>query len=194
MPTPTKGDNEMTARPTHLLRHEHRVIEQALRALDGMCLRLKAGDKSPAESLSQALEFIRNYADRYHHFREEEYLFPALKQCGLEEGGALAFLRAEHVRERELLAELENALQIYRNDQAVAIEPFLEIADRFRQHLTRHMQQEDSLLFRLAEDMLDEETKRELMQHLAPGNDEALENARRKYEQMAAELENTWMI
>lgn len=184
----------MTTRPTHLLRHEHRVIEQALRALDGMCLRLKAGDKSPAASLSQALEFIRNYADRYHHFREEEYLFPALKQCGLEEGGALAFLRAEHIRERELLAELENALQIYRSDQAVGIEPFLEIVDRFRQHLTRHMQQEDSLLFRLAEDMLDEETKRELMQHLAPGNDEALENARRKYEQMAAELENTWMI
>ncbi|MBS1791757.1 MAG: hemerythrin domain-containing protein [Acidobacteria bacterium] len=184
----------MTARPTHLLRHEHRVIEQALRALDGMCLRLKAGDDSPAGALLQALEFIRNYADRYHHFREEEYLFPALKQCGLEEGGALAFLCAEHVRERELLAELENALQTYRGGNSIAVEHFLEIADRFRQHLIEHMQQEDNLLFRLAEDMLDEEAKGELMQRLASGNDEALDAVNRKYERLAAELENAWII
>lgn len=111
----------MTARPTHLLRHEHRVIEQGLRALDGMCLRLKAGDEIPAEALSKALEFVQNYVDRHHHFREEEYLFPALKQCGFEEGGALPFLLEEHAHERELLAELEFAIEEYRYGDSNAV-------------------------------------------------------------------------
>jgi len=184
----------MTARPTHLLRHEHRVIEQALRALDGMCVRLRAGDEIPPDALSQALEFIQNYADRYHHSREEEYLFPALEQYGFEEGGALAFLRGQHSHERELLAELEFAVEEYRYGDLKAVEHFIKITDRFRDHLIEHMEKEDSLLFRLAEDLLDDEAKDELMRRLArrPGEDQ--EDLSRRYEQLAAELEHAWAV
>ena len=184
----------MTTRPTHLLRHEHRVIEQALRALDGICLRLKAGDEIPAEALSQALEFIQNYADRYHHFREEEYLFPALKQCGFEEGGALAYLREEHTRERELLAELEFAVEEYRYGDSNAVQRFIEITGRFRNHLIGHMQKEEGLLFKLVEDMLDEEVKGDLMQRLAQSSGEDQADVSHKYERLAAELENAWTV
>ena len=48
------------SRPTHLLRHEHRVIEQAMRALEGMCIRMMAGSDVPDEELSKLLDFIRN--------------------------------------------------------------------------------------------------------------------------------------
>lgn len=184
----------MTARPTHLLRHEHRVIEQALRALDGMCLRLKAGAEIPAEALSQALEFVQNYADRYHHFREEEYLFPALKQCGFEEGGAVPFLLEEHAHERELLAELEFAVEEYRYGDSNAVQRFIEITGRYCKHLIGHMQKEDSLLFRMAEDLLDEDAKDQLMRNLARGDAESQEGISRRYEQTATELEHTWAI
>jgi hypothetical protein len=33
------------SRPTHLLRHEHRIIEQAIRALEGMCIRMQTGNR-----------------------------------------------------------------------------------------------------------------------------------------------------
>jgi Uncharacterized conserved protein len=46
------------SRPTQILRHEHRVIEQALRALDGMCLNMKMGGNVPPEALYQILDFI----------------------------------------------------------------------------------------------------------------------------------------
>ena len=91
------------SRPTHILRHEHRVIEQALRALDGMCLNLKIGGNVPPEALDQILDFIQNFADRFHHTREATYLFPALGQNGFQkEGGALRFLTEEHEIERML--------------------------------------------------------------------------------------------
>ncbi len=178
----------MTPRPTHLFRHEHRVIEQALRALDGMCFRLQAGDDIPVEALAQALDFVQNYADRFHHFREEEYLFPALKQCGLEEGGALHFLCDEHELERELLAELEFAIEEYRYGDSDAVRRFVEIMDRFRKHLIGHMQKEDTLLFRMAEDLLDDDAKNALMRNLA------VEGVSRKYERLAADLEKAWAI
>ncbi len=184
----------MTPRPTHILRHEHRVIEQVLRALDGMCLRLKAGDDVPAEALSQALQFIQRYADTHHHGREEEYLFPALKECGLEEGGALRFLQEEHALERKLLADLEFAVKQYRFGDADAILHFVEISDRFCQHLIGHMQKEDTLLFRMAEDLLDDDAKSELMQKLTQSSAERQEAQAQRYEQIAAELENAWTI
>jgi len=184
----------MTPRPTHILRHEHRVIEQVLRALDGMCLRLKAGDEVPAEALSQALEFIQIYADGHHHGREEEYFFPALKECGLEEGGALRFLQEEHALERKLLADLELAVEQYRYGDADAVLRFVEITDRFCQHLIGHMQKEDNLLFRMAEDLLDDDAKNELMQNLAQSSAAGQEAWNQRYERLAAELENTWTV
>lgn len=184
----------MTPRPTHILRHEHRVIEQVLRALDGMCLRLKAGDEVPAKALSQALEFIQTYADGHHHRREEEYFFPALKECGFEEGGALRFLQEEHTLERKLLADLEFAVEQYRRGDADAVLRFVGISDRFCQHLIGHMQKEDSLLFRMAEDLLDDDAKNELMQKLARSVADSREAWNHRYEQIAAELENVWTI
>jgi len=184
----------MTPRPTHILRHEHRVIEQALRAVDGICLRLKAGDDVPAEALSQALQFVQNYADRYHHVREEEHLFPLLEETGLLDGGALGFLQQEHALERGLLAELSLSVEEYRYGDADAVQRFVEIADRFRQHLIGHMQKEDSLLFRMAEDLLDDDAKNELMRNLAQTPAEDQNAPSQKYEQLAAELENAWAI
>ena len=78
-----------------------------MRALETMCLKLRTGDNVPVESLTQTLDFIRNYADRFHHTREEEYLFPLLEQTDLAEGSAMAFLREEHQLERELLVEFD---------------------------------------------------------------------------------------
>lgn len=184
----------MTPRPTHLLRHEHRVIEQALRALDGICLRLKVGNEIPAEALAQALDFIQNFADRFHHRREEEYLFPALKQFGFEEGGALHFLREEHSLERELLAELEFAVEEYRCGDSEAIRHFIEVSGRFCRHLIGHMQKEDTLLFRMAEDLLDEQAKNELMRNLGQGRADSRESVSQRYERLAAELEKAWAV
>lgn len=184
----------MTPRPTHILRHEHRVIEQALRAIEGICLKLKVGEIVPADALVQSLDFIQNYADRFHHLREEEVLFPALEEAGFgKQGGALHFLEDEHQTERELMAKLEFAVEEYECGDADAALQFIEASDQFRRHLIGHIQKEDTLLFRIAEELLDEESKTELMQRLAQAGDKD-DNAILEYERLAAELENTWTV
>ncbi len=181
------------SRPTHPLKHEHRVIEQAMRALDGMCLRMIAGGAVPDEELSKLLDFIRNFADQFHHVKEETLLFPALEQIGVrKENGPLAFLRNEHETERTLLAELELAVEDYRRNQA-ANKRFVSAALQYKDHLIGHMQQEEAILFRLAEEIMDDQAKDSLIRAFAEENAKALELSRR-YEQLATALEKTWAV
>jgi hemerythrin-like domain-containing protein len=181
------------SRPTHLLRHEHRVIEQAMRALDGICLRMRAGGSVPGEELSKLLDFIRNFADGFHHAKEERHLFPALEQIGIgDENGPLAYLRNQHETERRLLSELGRAVEEYRDDPASA-EKLVSAALQFKDHLIGHMQQEDAILFRLAEEMLDDQIKDSLIQSFAGKNAEA-QDITQRYEQLAEELEKAWAV
>jgi hemerythrin-like domain-containing protein len=181
------------SRPTHLLKHEHRVIEQAMRALDGMCIRMKAGVSVSYEDLTKLLDFIHNFADCFHHKKEETLLFPALERLGLrEESGSLAFLRDEHEAERRMLDELKWAIEDYRHNP-VAGEKFITVALEFKDHLIGHMQQEDAVLFDLAEEMLDGPAKDSLTHIFAEENAVAREMIER-YERIAGELENAWTV
>jgi hemerythrin-like domain-containing protein len=178
------------SRPTHILKHEHRVIEQALRALDGMCLNLKAGADVPPEALCQILDFIQSFADRFHHTKEETYLFPALGHNVLpKHGEALKFLIEEHEAERRLIAELELAIGGYRDGDSTAVDRFVEAANLYRDHQVNHIRQEEAILFRLAEEVLDESVKASLIRSFAQ---EDAQGAR--YEQMAQELEKNWAV
>jgi hemerythrin-like domain-containing protein len=181
------------SRPTHQLRHEHRVIEQAMRALEGMCFRMRAGSSVHGEELLQLLDFIRNFADGIHHAKEETHLFPVLEQIGIkDEDGPLEFLRSEHRTERRLLSELARAVEGYRCDPESG-ENFVKAALQFKGHLIGHMEQEEAILFRLAEEMLDDQTKSSLIRAFA-GKDADTHEMIQRYERLAKELEKAWAV
>ena len=181
------------SRPTHLLRHEHRVIEQAMRALEGICVRMRAGGAVPGDELNKLIDFIEGFADGLHHEKEERLLFPALHQAGIpRESGSLVFLCGEHEAERRLLGELHLAMQQKSRDSASS-ERFIAAALQCRDHLIGHMQQEDATLYHLVEEMLDDQAKDALTRALAA------ENAKTQlliqyYEQAAEELEKAWAV
>ena len=158
-----------------------------------MCLNLKSGGNVPPETLYQILDFIQNFADRFHHTREEIYLFPALGQNGFQmDGGALGFLTGEHETERMLTAELELAIGEYRHGDAAAIDRFVEAANLYRDHMVGHMREEDAILFRLAEEVLDEAVKASLTQSFAQEEAQGFDGTVARYELLAQELEKNW--
>jgi hemerythrin-like domain-containing protein len=180
------------SRPTHILKHEHRVIEQGLRALDGLCLKLRTGEAVQPEMMARLFEFFQQFAIRIHHGKEEAHLFPALKHIGVrEEGGVLGFLSDEHGLEQRLLGSLEVLVDLYRDGDATASDQFVETAIAFRDHLIGHMQQEDAVLFTLAEEMLDETIKAALLKSFASVGDSEVV---KRYELMASELEREWSV
>jgi hemerythrin-like domain-containing protein len=181
------------SRPTHLLRHEHRVIHQAMHALEGMCIRMRAGTIVPEEELANMLDFIRNFADGFHHAKEETHLFPALELIGIKnENGPIAFLRSEHKIERRLLSELTSAVEVYCRDSA-AYEKFVSVALQLKDRLIRHMQNEDAILFRIAEEMMDEQIKKSL-NHALNGWNAKAQAMTQRYEKMAIDMERAWSV
>lgn len=182
-------------RPFHILKHEHRVIERALRALDGVCMRLEGGNQVPASVLTQLADFISTFADHYHHGKEETCLFPALEQRGFQrEGGPLGVMEHEHEVERKLVAELYRSIEWYKSGDAQAMRRFIEASRTYIRTLIRHIEKEDSILFRLADEMLSEDDKARLSESFKKAESQIGLEKQQEYEQIASELEEKWAI
>jgi hemerythrin-like domain-containing protein len=77
----------------------------------------------------------------------------------------------------------------YRHDPAAGSK-FVSVANQYKDHLIGHMRQEEAILFKLAEEMLDGPVKDSLTHLFAEENAETRERTQR-YEQLAKELEKT---
>ena len=178
---------------THNLKHEHRVIERALRALDGMCSRIEAGETVPHESVMEIFDFLSTFGDRYHHGKEERFLFPALLREGIAlRGGATDALAREHERERSLISELGQAVEQYSRGQPESRRALVKAAREYVELMVEHFQKEDRALFRMANEFLDESVKDDLSSKFREAEAELGPALRQRYEQMAADLESRW--
>ena len=178
---------------THNLKHEHRVIERALRALDGMCVRIELGDTVPHESIAELFGFLSNFGDRFHHGKEEKYLFPALLREGVaQRGGATDALAREHDLERRLIIELGRAVESYGQNKPESRAAFVKTARQYVDLMVDHFQKEDRALFRIANDFLDEPAKEDLSRKFMEAEAELGAGSRQAYERLAADLESKW--
>jgi hemerythrin-like domain-containing protein len=179
--------------PIETLKHEHRIIERVLRALDGICQRFENGEQVPPEALSPFIDFLRAFADRCHHGKEEVHLFPVLEQQGVpHEGGPIGVMLYEHEVGRGLVAELDRAVQAYKNGDPEGSRQFVDTARRYIDLMTMHIHKEDNILFQIAEDVLDETVLASLRQTFEQAQAELGVGIHEHYEQIAAELEKAW--
>lgn len=179
--------------PVEILKHEHRIIERVLRALGGLSERLKKGESVSPEALSSFLDFIGTFADRCHHGKEETHLFPTLEQRGIpREGGPIGVMLHEHELGRGLVAELARAADAYGEGDRAAGPQFAEIARQYIELLTQHIQKEDNILFQMAEQVLDEETKARLERAFQQEEEELGAGTHEHFERVATTLEETW--
>ena len=82
---------------TEILIQEHRIIEQGLNCLEVMAQQAANKKMLDEERAFQAIEFFKNFADKCHHGKEEERLFPALEACGIpRDGGPTGVMIYEH--------------------------------------------------------------------------------------------------
>lgn len=134
--------------PTQVLRDEHQVILQALGLLEEAAGRLARGATLPDGWWAQMVDFLRAFADRNHHAKEEQALFPALARAGVPtEGGPVGVMLEEHVRGRGLLQAMGAAGPAVRANAA----------RDYAALLRAHIHKEDGVLWPLAEAVLDAE-------------------------------------
>jgi hemerythrin-like domain-containing protein len=150
--------------PTDKLVREHVSIQLMLDVLERVCSKLKAGEEIPHEHLEQILEFLKMFADKCHHGKEEELLFPAMEKAGIpREGGPIGVMLAEHTQGRQLMRVLGEAIALYRDGNRTVVHDIASNAQRYRDLLNAHIEKENKVLFPIAEAHLPAQEKSELL-------------------------------
>ena len=97
---------------------EHRAIEIVIKSLPDAVTALDHG-RLNVQKLRGLAEFLRDYADRRHHQREEGIFFPILVRRGVPgQGCPIGGLNSEHEKGRALVAALEEGIMRYTRQEA----------------------------------------------------------------------------
>lgn len=149
--------------PTDVLKSEHRVIEQVLDVLEKIAGRAAYQGVFDTASAAQALDFFRNFADRCHHGKEEEQLFPALEAKGFDrDSGPTGVMCHEHEQGRALIRGMAEAVDAAPGDREAG-QRFSEYARAYLQMLRIHIHKEDHCLFSMADQALGADDQEALM-------------------------------
>ncbi len=137
---------------TAVLHHEHDAIVMALRILAEIDRHAIVHDPVHQEDLRALVNFLSEFADACHHGKEETLLFPRLVQTGnLQVQQAIERLLPEHTRGRHWIAKMRQALQPFK------AEVFHDAARGYAELLLAHIEQENTVLFPMAERLLSTE-------------------------------------
>lgn len=130
---------------------EHRLIEQILGSLETFVDRMDSGDGVERAHVAQYADFLRNFADKCHHGKEEDRLFVRMTEFGFpREYGPIAVMLAEHAESREhvkALAEVGAAHGPLTPEERLAVSRH---ALAYIPLLRAHIQKEDNILYPMA--------------------------------------------
>ena len=109
--------------PAGPLLAEHRVIERMLAILQRQLARMAEERRADSSLIDTATDFIRTYADRCHHGKEEDILFRQLAGKPLDDELAevMAGLIEDHVHARKTTRRLIEANDRYRDGDPSAL-------------------------------------------------------------------------
>jgi hemerythrin-like domain-containing protein len=151
--------------PTTILSNEHRVIEIMLSVLEKLAdkaLADKMIDRQPAE---ESIDFIRNFADRCHHGKEETHLFTAMVKKGIpQEGGPVGQMLYEHEQGRLFVRGMADNIEAGIEGDEKAVKDYVENALGYVELLRAHIHKEDRILFPMASRILDGADKTQLLE------------------------------
>jgi hemerythrin-like domain-containing protein len=145
-----RGGHMATA--TQVLRHEHEAILKMLGASEEVARRLGRGEQVEPQTLDSLQEFFQLFADRCHHGREEDLLFPLLEKKGFRrEGGPIGVMLLEHERGRSLIRQMAEAAMAYKAGERSTGKQWAEAAAGYAALLRAHIDKENNVLFVMAE-------------------------------------------
>jgi len=126
---------------------EHDFIERVLTLLEKAIVSIEEGKSLPADFPAWAARFFQQFADECHHAKEEDVLFPVLKERGVpEEGGPIGVMMHEHILGRNCVGQMREASQV----QPLNARKFSEAAQQYIPLLRQHIFKENNILFRMA--------------------------------------------
>ena len=153
---------------TDALKKDHRVIEKILRLLELTSKKLENGEDVPVDLLKKTLDFISNFADHYHHGKEEDILFKMMGEEGFGiEGGPITVMLDEHNTGRGYTRALSEGIEKYASGDNNAGKEIAENAMNYTRLLATHIMKEDNILYNMADKILTENQQEDILNKFA---------------------------
>jgi hemerythrin-like domain-containing protein len=179
-----------TQKATAILEEEHRFIQKVAAAMAVLADHLELEQEVDAETLRDMVEFMRTFADRCHHGKEETYLFTALEKKGVPMHGCpMGALLGEHQRGRVIVAQLAETIESYTAGHPEARAPLIESLRGLTGLYPNHIWKEDYLLFPMADKILSPEEQQELLARFEAVEEPIGEDLHHRFERLANWLE-----
>ena len=127
---------------------EHRLIEKILRLFDGEIRKINESNRIDTVFIDTAVDFIRTYADRTHHGKEENILFRDLakKQLSPEHARIMSELVEEHKHSRKTVGKLVKAKERYIKGEDT-LQEVIAYLKELAQFYPLHIKKEDKNFF-----------------------------------------------
>lgn len=146
---------------TQNLENDHVHI---LRLIDVMEQMVK--NPSPeVKHLEMVVDLIKNYADGFHHAKEENLLFPLMVKKGYStEQGPVAVMLSDHEQGRKFVRGMAEAISGYKNGKTGALSLVFENMKGYISLLRSHIHKENNILFRMADSVFNEQDHKILLE------------------------------
>ncbi len=142
---------------TRTLVDEHRLILRMIALLEKNAPRTAEGKYLNWQFYLDGIDFIRQYADRFHHAKEEDVLFKALIANGMpKDHSPVAAMLMEHDQGRRYVRAMEVAVLEAQSGSFDAFQAIADNALKYAALLRDHIAKEDDILYPLSERVLPE--------------------------------------
>lgn len=128
---------------------EHRLIERFIGLMKQELERLRGENHVNTRFVDRAIDFIRTYADRCHHGKEEDVLFRELRKKSISgtHERMLDELIEDHRWERETTGTLADASARYQKGQTTALSEIGTCMEDLIDFYPKHIEKEDKHFF-----------------------------------------------
>ena len=163
-------ENKMDS--TEMLKKEHERILVIVDRLEKECESLESGEKEDKNFFRKSIDFIRNYADKFHHAKEEDILFKEFVKLVEKEEvhcNPVEQMLHEHDLGRDFVKGIEEGLDENNNEKII------RNARGYTQLIREHIFKEDDILYPMADEALSKEVQEEMLKKF-----KNIENKRKK--------------
>ena len=173
-------------KPTKILVDEHQHILKVINALIKECNDLESGKKIDKDFFTKAIDFIRNYADKFHHAKEEDILFVELcKDTVSMHCNPVEQMLHEHELGRNFVKGMEDGINGDNKEKVI------ENARGYAYLLQDHISKEDGILYPMADEVLDQSIQDSMLAKFKEVETNKFDsNTKEKYLSLAEEFKN----
>ena len=152
--------------PISPLMIEHRLIERMIDVIAKEVMRIEKELSVDPSFIDTAVDFIRIYADRCHHGKEEDILFSALEKKNLKENDRkiMEKLIEEHRRGRKIAGDLHKAKTLYLDGNKTALVNIIHLMKELVEFYPKHIEKEEKVFFKPSMSYFTDDEKDALLQ------------------------------